>query len=47
MHRRWKTVALACALGTLTLWGRTTPAAEPGFTLLYSADDRGEVTPCG
>jgi len=40
-------VALACALNVFAPSGQDASAAAAGFTLLYSADERGEITPCG
>ena len=38
-------LAAACALNIAAPRGEA--ATAPGFTLLYTADERGEITPCG
>ncbi len=42
------TLALAALFATgLSFSAPPAFAEKPGFTILYSVDERGEVTPCG
>lgn len=47
MRNTGTVLILACALAVGAPVRRTAQAAAAGFTLLYSADERGEITPCG
>jgi len=46
---RWKfaaLIAVACAALPLAGLGKTA-ASAPGLTILYTVDERGEISPCG
>lgn len=47
MRNPLEILAFGCALAAAVPAGLPSKATAAGFTLLYSADDRGEITPCG